>query len=40
MGEIRGNKGFVINEDGTIVRNKKCPTYGRFPYCFTSLNDE
>lgn len=46
MGEIRGNKGFAINEDGTIVRNKKCPTCGRTlfseggycEHCGTKLN--
>lgn len=28
MGEIKYNKGFVINENGEIVRNRKCPRCG------------
>ena len=46
MGEIRGDKGFVVNEDGTIVRNKKCPKCGKnllsegeyCEYCGTKLD--
>lgn len=29
MGEIKGKKGFVVNENGEIVRNRKCPKCGR-----------
>lgn len=29
MGEITRNKGFVVNENGEIVRNRKCPKCGR-----------
>lgn len=29
MGEIKGNKGFFVNENGEIVRNRKCPQCGR-----------
>ena len=29
MGEIRYDKGYVVNEDGTIVRNRECPKCGK-----------
>jgi len=29
MGEITGKKDFVVNENGEIVRDRKCPQCGR-----------
>lgn len=29
MGDFIGNKGYVVNENGEIIRNRKCPKCGR-----------
>ena len=29
MGEILEEKGFVVHDDGTIIRSKRCPKCGR-----------